>query len=288
MCTDEETQQTIIAGMGELHLEIIVDRLRREFKVEANVGKPQVAYKEADHEDQLRSRAVSSASPAVRVSTATSGCVSSRNRRARASSSRWKIVGGAVPKEYVEAVQAGRARVGAERRARRLPGARLQSDGFRRFVPRRRLVAKWRSRSLRSMAWKEANRAAGPILSRADHEGRSDDARRVSSARSSATSPRVAARFMHRRGRAGRRADDHRDTFRSPRCSATRPTCAPRRKGARRTRWSSRTTRRLRTVEEEIVAKAGRDSSPRQHAAQEQRRYRKNDRNMAKEKYRAQ
>ena len=44
--TDQETGQTIIAGMGELHLEIIVDRLLREFKVEANVGKPQVAYKE--------------------------------------------------------------------------------------------------------------------------------------------------------------------------------------------------------------------------------------------------
>ena len=44
--TDEETGQTIIAGMGELHLEIIVDRLLREFKVEANVGEPQVAYKE--------------------------------------------------------------------------------------------------------------------------------------------------------------------------------------------------------------------------------------------------
>src|SRR5690554_7884042 len=44
--TDQETGQTIIAGMGELHLEIIVDRMLREFKVEANVGKPQVAYRE--------------------------------------------------------------------------------------------------------------------------------------------------------------------------------------------------------------------------------------------------
>ena len=44
--TNEETGQTIIAGMGELHLEIIVDRLKREFKVDANVGKPEVAYKE--------------------------------------------------------------------------------------------------------------------------------------------------------------------------------------------------------------------------------------------------
>src|SRR6202011_577976 len=45
MATDQESGQTIISGMGELHLEIIVDRMRREFKVEANVGKPQVAYR---------------------------------------------------------------------------------------------------------------------------------------------------------------------------------------------------------------------------------------------------
>ena len=46
MHTDEESGQTIISGMGELHLEIIVDRMVREFKVQANVGRPQVAYKE--------------------------------------------------------------------------------------------------------------------------------------------------------------------------------------------------------------------------------------------------
>ncbi len=44
--TDEDTGQTIIAGMGELHLEVLVDRMKREFRVEANVGKPQVAYRE--------------------------------------------------------------------------------------------------------------------------------------------------------------------------------------------------------------------------------------------------
>jgi elongation factor G len=44
--TDEETGQTIISGMGELHLEVLVDRMRREFKVEANIGRPQVAYRE--------------------------------------------------------------------------------------------------------------------------------------------------------------------------------------------------------------------------------------------------
>ena len=52
---DEETGQTIIKGMGELHLDILVDRMRREFKVEANVGKPQVAYRETIRRDRSRS-----------------------------------------------------------------------------------------------------------------------------------------------------------------------------------------------------------------------------------------
>jgi elongation factor G len=71
MTTDEETAETIMAGMGELHLEILVDRMKREFNVEANVGKPQVAYREtilgsADVETSTSSRLE------VRVSTVTS------------------------------------------------------------------------------------------------------------------------------------------------------------------------------------------------------------------------
>ena len=53
---DEETGQTIIPGMGELHLDILVDRMRREFKVEANVGKPQVAYRETITQDGREAR----------------------------------------------------------------------------------------------------------------------------------------------------------------------------------------------------------------------------------------
>ena len=69
--TDPETGQTIIAGMGELHLEIIVDRMMREFKVEANVGKPQVAYRETIRKNVAGGRANSCARPAAAASTAT-------------------------------------------------------------------------------------------------------------------------------------------------------------------------------------------------------------------------
>jgi elongation factor G len=70
--TDEETGQTIISGMGELHLEIIVDRLMREFNVDANVGRPQVAYRETVGQAGAEDRGQgSSARPAAAVSTAT-------------------------------------------------------------------------------------------------------------------------------------------------------------------------------------------------------------------------
>lgn len=68
--TDEETGQTIIAGMGELHLEIIVDRLLREFKVEANIGAPQVAYKETIRKEASVDESML-VSQVVRVSTVT-------------------------------------------------------------------------------------------------------------------------------------------------------------------------------------------------------------------------
>jgi elongation factor G len=69
--TDEESGQTLIAGMGELHLEIIVDRMKREFGVEANVGKPQVAYRETIRKTMKTPKANLCASPVVRASTVT-------------------------------------------------------------------------------------------------------------------------------------------------------------------------------------------------------------------------
>ncbi|MTI13266.1 elongation factor G [Sansalvadorimonas verongulae] len=105
--TDEETGQTIISGMGELHLDVLVDRMRREFKVEANIGKPQVAYREkikssveANHKFAKQSggrgqygHVVVEFSPA---DAGEEGLVFIN-----------EIVGGAIPKEYIPAVQKG-------------------------------------------------------------------------------------------------------------------------------------------------------------------------------------
>ena len=104
--TDEETGQTIIAGMGELHLEIIVDRLLREFKVEANVGKPQVSYKET---------ITRSATADTRYARQTGGkgqfahckITVEPNEPGKGYEFINKITGGAIPKEYIPCVDQG-------------------------------------------------------------------------------------------------------------------------------------------------------------------------------------
>ena len=104
--TDEETGQTIIAGMGELHLEIIVDRLLREFKVEANVGKPQVSYKETVKK---------AATVETRYSRQTGGkgqfahvkLMIEPNEPGKGYEFINKITGGAIPKEFIPAVDQG-------------------------------------------------------------------------------------------------------------------------------------------------------------------------------------
>ncbi|MDY5943006.1 MAG: elongation factor G [Oscillospiraceae bacterium] len=104
--TDEETGQTIIAGMGELHLEIIVDRLLREFKVEANVGAPQVAYKEtitkAVDQDTKYARQSGGKGQYGHVKIHVEP-----NESGKGYEFVNALVGGAIPKEYVPAVDAG-------------------------------------------------------------------------------------------------------------------------------------------------------------------------------------
>ncbi len=104
--TDEETGQTIIAGMGELHLEIIVDRMMREFKVEANVGAPQVAYKEtitaATDIDQKYARQSGGKGQYGHVKLRVSP-----NESGAGYEFKNVIVGGSIPKEYIPAVDNG-------------------------------------------------------------------------------------------------------------------------------------------------------------------------------------
>ena len=104
--TDEETGQTIIAGMGELHLEIIVDRLLREFKVEANVGKPQVAYKETirkkvDHETKYKRQSGGSGQYGhVKI-------ILEPNESGKGYEFVNAVTGGSIPKEFIGPVDQG-------------------------------------------------------------------------------------------------------------------------------------------------------------------------------------
>ncbi len=104
--TDEETGQTIIAGMGELHLEIIVDRLLREFKVEANVGKPQVSYREtitkAAEEDSRYVRQSGGRGQYGHVKITIEP-----NEAGEGFKFVNKIIGGAIPKEYISSIEDG-------------------------------------------------------------------------------------------------------------------------------------------------------------------------------------
>jgi elongation factor G len=103
---DAETAQTVIKGMGELHLEIIVDRLKREFKVDANVGAPQVAYRETisrpSDVDYTHRKQTGGAGQFARVKL-----VMAPGERGSGFTFESKVVGGAVPREYVPGVEKG-------------------------------------------------------------------------------------------------------------------------------------------------------------------------------------
>ncbi len=159
--TDEETGQTIIAGMGELHLEIIVDRLLREFKVEANVGKPQVAYKETIRKES------SSDTKYARQSGGKGqyGHVKIRIEPNPGQGYEFvnAVVGGAIPKEYIPAVDQG---IQGAMLAGVLAGYNVVDvkvslyDGSYHEVDSSEMAFKIAG----SMAFKEAMRKADPVL----------------------------------------------------------------------------------------------------------------------------
>jgi len=160
--TDEETGQTIIAGMGELHLEIIVDRLLREFKVEANVGKPQVSYKETirkladiDHKYARQSGGKGQYGH-VKMTI-------EPNEAGKGYEFINKVVGGNIPKEYIPAVDAG---IQGAMQSGILAGYNVVDvkvtlyDGSYHEVDSSEMAFK----ICASMAFKEAMRKADPVL----------------------------------------------------------------------------------------------------------------------------
>ena len=160
--TDEETGQTIIAGMGELHLEIIVDRLLREFKVEANVGTPQVAYRET-----IKSNAdVDTKYARQSGGKGQYGHVKIRiepNEPGKGYEFINAVVGGAIPKEYIEPVNQG---IQGAMQAGVLAGYPVVDvkvtlyDGTYHEVDSSEMAFKIAA----SMAFKEAMRKANPVL----------------------------------------------------------------------------------------------------------------------------
>ena len=160
--TDEETGQTIIAGMGELHLEIIVDRLLREFKVEANVGAPQVAYKEtikkSVEQDTKYARQSGGKGQYGHVKI-----IVEPNESGKGYEFINKVVGGAIPKEYIEPVNQG---IQGAMQAGILAGYPVVDvkvtlyDGSYHEVDSSEMAFKIAG----SMAFKEAMRKADPVL----------------------------------------------------------------------------------------------------------------------------
>ena len=160
--TDEETGQTIIAGMGELHLDIIVERLLREFKVEANIGKPQVAYKETirkavDQDTKYKRQSGGSGQYGhVKITL-------EPNEPGKGYEFVNAVVGGAIPKEYIPAVDSG---IQGAMQTGVLAGYNVVdvkvtlNDGSYHEVDSSEMAFKIAG----SMAFKEAMRKADPVL----------------------------------------------------------------------------------------------------------------------------
>ena len=173
--TDEESGQTIISGMGELHLEIIVDRMKREFGVEANVGKPQVAYREAIKKPvEVEGKFIKQSGGRgqyghvwlkMEPQRSRQGLRVRRRDQGRHGAARIHPGGGKGP-----------ARDAAERRAGRLPGGRRQGHAVRRLLPRRRLEReRVQDGGVDGVQGRHAQGESG--AARADDGGRGGDAR---------------------------------------------------------------------------------------------------------------
>ena len=220
--TDEESGQTIIAGMGELHLDIIVDRMKREFKVEASVGQPQVAYREtitqAAEVDYTHKKQTGGTGQFARVimrfePLPAGGGFEFEN----------EVVGGNVPREYVPGVQKGVASALGNGVLAGFPMVDIKAvllDG--KYHEVEFLGARLRDRRTRGVPRGRAEGAAG--AARADHEGRGGDPGRLCRRRH--RRPEFAARRRCRGRRCAATPPSSTRWCRSPTCSTTSTTCA--------------------------------------------------------------
>ena len=174
--SDEETGQTLIAGMGELHLEIIVDRLKREFNVDANVGRPQVAYRETISKpaEKIQGKFVRQTGGSGQYGDAVINLLPQEPGAGYEFVD--KIVGGKIPKEYIKPIDEGIREAMGSRHPRRLPGRRREDRADRRLLPRRRLErARVQDRRLDGLQGSHEAREAE--AARAGDGRRGDDAR---------------------------------------------------------------------------------------------------------------
>ena len=222
VAVDKESGQTVIKGMGELHLEIIVDRMKREFKVEANVGAPQVAYREtitrASEVDYTHKKQTGGSGQFARVKIRFEPLPPGSRLRVRERRRRRHRAEGIHPRR-----RKGPERLDRQRRARRLPGDRLQGDaydGAYHDVDSSALAFEIAARA----AFKEGIAKAGPKLLGADHARRGGDAAGLHGRRH--RRPEQPARPHHRPGPARQRAKSSTPWCRSPTCSATSTPCA--------------------------------------------------------------
>ncbi len=238
--TDEETGQTVISGMGELHLEVLVDRMLREFSVEATVGKPQVAYRETITKavGPVEYRHIKQTGGSGQFAVIKISLEPNPGRRLRV---RRQDLGRQDPARVHPARQPGhpvRPRFG---RARRLPDGRHQGQPHRRPVPRRRLVGDG-VQDRRPDGLQEGGRDGRPGAARADHGRRGRDPRRVHGRRDRRPVEPSRSDRGHGSPRQHRRSCAPR--YRCRRCSDTLPTFARAPRAERRTRCSSTATSR--------------------------------------------
>ena len=252
--TDPETGQTILSGMGELHLEIIVDRMMREFSVGANVGKPQVAYRETIRKHGRSTKYTH------KKQTGGSGQYAHVKLRVEplppATDFEFEneITGGTIPKEYIKPIEEGVNEALEGGVLAGYPDVGREGDAVSTAAITKSTRRKWRSRSAGSICAQGSVPQGQAGAARAGHGVEvvvPEEYMGVGDRR-----PEFAARAHRRHGDCAAPRRSSRRWCRCRKCSATPPSCVRARRAAAASRCTSGSTKKCRSViAEEIVSK---------------------------------